>query len=376
MIEITDLKNCCGCEACAAICPKHCIDMIVQEGFYYPYVNKDSCVDCHMCENVCPEINKIAQKENIKYGAAGYIKDKDARMNSTSGGAAYLFSKKVTSDGGAAVGVAFDEEFQTHFVIAEDDEQIKSLQGSKYPQSRVGNVYSEIKKMLADGRKVIFFGTPCQTFGLKNFLGQKYDNLIVIDIICYGVPSPAVWKNYLDERFAGEKISEVIFKSKIKGWKKWRVFVKTDKTEYSAEKLNDIYMSSYLLGYNVRPSCYSCKFKGSSRCSDITIADAWGIPESNEQLNDGTGLSSVIVNTEKGLSFWRSLKNEMKYEEYSADDLVNGNPAYSVSISENIFRKKFWSHISAGNTLATLKKYSAASFFGKICNKLSGIFSK
>lgn len=376
MIEITDLKNCCGCEACAAICPKHCIDMIVQEGFYYPYVNKDSCVDCHMCENVCPEINKIAQKENIKYGAAGYIKDKDARMNSTSGGAAYLFSKKVTSDGGAAVGVAFDEEFQTHFVIAEDDEQIKSLQGSKYPQSRVGNVYSEIKKMLADGRKVIFFGTPCQTFGLKNFLGQKYDNLIVIDIICYGVPSPAVWKNYLDERFAGEKISEVIFKSKIKGWKKWQVFVKTDKTEYSAEKLNDIYMSSYLLGYNVRPSCYSCKFKGSSRCSDITIADAWGIPESNEQLNDGTGLSSVIVNTEKGLSFWRSLKNEMKYEEYSADDLVNGNPAYSVSISENIFRKNFWSHISAGNTLATLKKYSAASFFGKICNKLSGIFSK
>lgn len=376
MIEITDLKNCCGCEACAAICPKHCIDMIVQEGFYYPYVNKDDCVDCHMCENVCPEINKIAQKENIKYGAAGYIKDKDARMNSTSGGAAYLFSKKVTSDGGAAVGVAFDEEFQTHFVIAEDDEQIKSLQGSKYPQSRVGNVYSEIKKMLADGRKVIFFGTPCQTFGLKSFLGQKYDNLIVIDIICYGVPSPAVWKNYLDERFAGEKICEVIFKSKIKGWKKWQVFVKTDKTEYSAEKLNDIYMSSYLLGYNVRPSCYSCKFKGSSRCSDITIADAWGIPESNEQLNDGTGLSSVIVNTEKGLGFWKSLKNEMKYEEYPADDLVNGNPAYSVSISENIFRKNFWSHISAGNTLATLKKYSAASFFGKICNKLSGIFSK
>ena len=376
MIEITDLKNCCGCEACAAICPKHCIDMIVQEGFYYPYVNKDGCVDCHMCENVCPEINKIAQKENIKYGAAGYIKDKDARMNSTSGGAAYLFSKKVTSDGGAAVGVAFDEEFQTHFVIAEDDEQIKSLQGSKYPQSRVGNVYSEIKKMLADERKVIFFGTPCQTFGLKNFLGQKYDNLIVIDIICYGVPSPAVWKNYLDERFAGEKICEVIFKSKIKGWKKWQVFVKTDKTEYSAEKLNDIYMSSYLLGYNVRPSCYSCKFKGSSRCSDITIADAWGIPESNEQLNDGTGLSSVIVNTEKGLGFWKSLKNEMKYEEYPADDLVNGNPAYSVSISENIFRKKFWSHISDGNTLATLKKYSAASFFGKICNKLSGIFSK
>ncbi len=376
MINIKEPKDCCGCEACSNICPKQCISMRLNEGFYYPEIDNTKCINCNLCETVCPIINHTETDGENKFGIAGYIKDHSARVKSTSGGIAYLLCKYVVENNGLAYGVSFDSNFNSIFSGASDIEELKQQQGSKYPQSRVGRIYAEIEKVLCNGKTVIFVGTPCQVYGLSNYLRKDYNNLFLIDLICHGVPSPEVWQDYLKNMFHDEIIKSVVFKHKEIGWKRWNVRIETDKRIYSQERTDDIYMSSYLCGYNVRPSCFSCNFKEDSRKADITIADGWGVPEEDREINDDKGLSSLIINTKKGRQLFDLVKNELIFKEFSVDELVRGNVAYSRNITQNLFRNKYLNDIQKKGVLITLNKYAINSPYGKICMKISNYINR
>lgn len=377
MIQIKKLGDCCGCEACANVCPRECIHMEARDGFYYPVVESKLCVNCGLCEKICPENAPVmVRKDFEKKGIVARIKDDAARYQSTSGGAAHILTKRIVSDGGVAYGVAFDAQFGTVFTRVDQIENISALQGSKYPQCRINDGFLKVRRDLNDGKRVIVFGTPCQIQGLSCFLGKKYDDLILVDLICHGVPSPIIWKNYLDELFPQEQIQKVVFKHKKNGWKRWCVFIQSDCNTYTRERTEDLYMSSYLSGLNVRPSCFSCHFKGDNRAADITIADAWGTPEKNHILNDGKGLSSLIVHTRKGADLVKLVESEMIFETYSIEALTSGNRAYDTCILPNVLRNRFFRELNRKDILLVLQKYSLTTFCGKLSMKITGLLHK
>ena len=199
MIEIRDKHACCGCEACVQICPKQCISFEEDaEGFRYPSIDRTICIDCGLCEKVCPVLNQsVPMMPLVVYAAQN--KNKEELLHSSSGGIFILLAKEILKKNGVVFGAKFDDKWNVVHAFAESEETVKAFMGSKYVQSRIGNTYSEAKKFLDSGRQVLFSGTPCQIVGLKRYLRKDYDNLLTVDIICHGVPSPKAWHRYLDE---------------------------------------------------------------------------------------------------------------------------------------------------------------------------------
>lgn len=198
MIEIKDKKDCCGCRACVQICPKDCISFLMdEEGFSYPKVNESDCIDCHLCEKVCPIKNENPQIEP-KEVIGAYNLNEDERSLSSSGGMFILLAKKTIAENGVVFGAVFDEEWNVKHTYTETKEGIFAMLQSKYVQSNIGDSYINVRSFLKQGRKVLFCGTPCQVLGLKRFLRKDYANLLTVDFLCHGVPSPGVWKKYVE----------------------------------------------------------------------------------------------------------------------------------------------------------------------------------
>ena len=199
MITITDKSQCCGCSACAQRCPKQCISMQMDnEGFLYPQVDSSKCVDCHLCEKVCPVINQYEARTPLNVYAAKNS-DGEVRNQSSSGGIFHILAERTIRNGGVVFGARFDKNWQVVIDYAEDMEGVEAFMGSKYVQSRIEHAYIDVKRFLAEGRDVLFSGTPCQVAGLRKFLCKHYENLLTVDFICHGTPSPKVWRIYLNE---------------------------------------------------------------------------------------------------------------------------------------------------------------------------------
>ena len=236
MIDIKEKNNCCGCSACVQICPKQCISMAADnEGFLYPQVNSAICIDCGLCEKVCLVINQSAPREPLVVYAAKN-NNEDIRLKSSSGGIFTLLAEKVIEEGGVVFGAKFDADWNVIHDYTETIEGLAAFRGSKYVQSIIGDNFKTAKQFLNNGRKVLFSGTPCQIAGLKKYLRKEYDNLLTVDVVCHGVPSPMVWRDYLDykraKRAAGKNtvssslkelpvITGISFRDKTKGWKKY-----------------------------------------------------------------------------------------------------------------------------------------------------------
>lgn len=204
MINIQDKKDCCGCSACASVCPKHCITMSEDsEGFIYPCVDESVCVDCHLCERVCPIINYGNDREPLAVYAAKNP-DESIRMQSSSGGVFTLLAERVIDEGGVVFGATFNDRWEVVHDYVETKEELAKFRGSKYVQSKIGDSYQKAKAFLKNNRKVLFSGTPCQIAGLKKYLRKDYDNLLAVDFICHGVPSPGVFRTYLQEEIDKE----------------------------------------------------------------------------------------------------------------------------------------------------------------------------
>lgn len=358
MINIIDKYNCCGCEACVQACPKRCISFDEDsEGFRYPKVDESLCVECGVCERTCPFLNpyehRIPQSQ-----VAAFNPDNLIRELSSSGGIFTMLAERVIREGGVVFGVRFDEHWQAVFDYTENIEGLAPFRGSKYVQARVGLAFQQVRDFVKQGRKVLFTGTSCQVAALRHFLGHDFDNLLLVDIICHGVPSPKVWARYLDEvtRNTVQAISDVQFRNKKQGWKRFNVDMKYDHQgqhyTISSWHQQNHFMRIFLQDVILRPSCYACKAKGGRSGSDMTIADFWGIDQLNPQMDDDQGTSLVLVYTPKGAEQINALGLETWEAQYA--DILRYNPSVEKSKVEHPKRSEFFARLDSSKSIVNL----------------------
>ncbi|MFR1757493.1 MAG: Coenzyme F420 hydrogenase/dehydrogenase, beta subunit C-terminal domain, partial [Thomasclavelia spiroformis] len=318
MIVIKDKSMCSGCHGCMNICPKNCITMKEDnEGFWYPIVDREKCIECGLCEKSCPILNDMSVKNSPKAYAC-YNKDDEIRKESSSGGIFTLLASYIIKRGGVVYGAAFNNKFEVEHIQVSTIDDLSKLRGSKYVQSKLGNTYSEIKKLLSQEKLVYFSGTPCQVDGLLSFLNKKYDNLICQDIICHGVPSPKLWKYYL-RQFKLEDNAKIVFRDKSTGWDSYS-FTINQNNKYSQLASQNDYMKVFLKDLCLRPSCYDCHSKSLHRNSDITLGDFWGIKEIySEMYDENKGTSLVFINSDKGKNIFNKILNEIKFKYVDID---------------------------------------------------------
>ncbi|MBQ9254554.1 MAG: Coenzyme F420 hydrogenase/dehydrogenase, beta subunit C-terminal domain [Bacteroidales bacterium] len=343
MIEIKDKKDCCGCAACESICKQNCITMVSDtEGFLYPKVDKTICIDCNMCEKVCPVLAKKDRREPLQTFAAKN-KDIQTRRQSSSGGVFSLIASQVIEKGGKVYGAVFDENFDVCHSCIEKKEYLYLIRGSKYVQSNTQGIFPKVEKDLKEGKLVLFSGTPCHTAGLRTFLRKDYDNLILLDVVCHGVPSPKVWRLYLDKIRQGEKVTSVSFRDKAKGWNNSSITIKTTKRTISQVMFGQTYMKGFLKNLYLRPACHHCAFKGYKSLSDITLADFWGVEKEYKDFADRDGVSLVMINTLKGKE-WLDLSKADSIET-SLDFAVKNNSPIVSSVKPYETREYFFANI-------------------------------
>lgn len=387
MISITQKQDCCGCNACAQICPKQCITMQEDdEGFLYPRVDTENCVDCHLCERICPVSNHGTERKPLKVYAA-INKDEEVRKQSSSGGIFTALAEQVIKQGGVVFGARFDEQWQVKHDYTETMEGLAAFRGSKYVQSRIGNTYQEAEQFLKVGRKVLFSGTPCQIAGLRNYLRKEYDNLLTVDFICHGVPSPMVWRRYLKEEVARQcdrknsvlshpiheedvLVEGISFRDKTLGWKKYTFALSLSMTNGSGKKIHfcsfspmtkNEYLRGFMSNVYLRPSCYSCAFKKQKSGSDITLADFWG---NSNVFNDDKGVCAVIINNIKGYNFI-DIPLIDKLDE-TIENVIVSNRCYFKSTRKPDNRNKFMKSMSETSVFRSIDLYGKPSFKEKV----------
>ena len=336
-------SNCCGCGACLNSCPKNAISMKEDSyGNVFPEIDGELCVQCGKCVSVCSYQKDAEGQLPVKVYAAA-AKEDAILKNSSSGGVFAVLANKVLDQSGVVFGCAaeYSEKtgIHTHHIMVEDRSALGKLQGSKYVKSDVELCYREVLRQLKNGRMVLFSGTPCQVDGLNGFLGGKqYDNLITVDIICHGVPGEKLFRDYLaeEEKHLGMRVCGFDFRSKENGWGSF-AFVEHCKTADGRERKQmkfarrSSYYWMFLKGASYRDNCYSCKYAGKRRFSDLTIGDFWGIEEmhseylQNGQLNPKKGISCILANSEKGRSFLGKCWEEMTLLDSSFDAAAKAN---------------------------------------------------
>lgn len=323
MIKLSKREDCCGCGACEQICPKQCISLSADnEGFLYPIINTQLCIDCHRCEKACPVLNPDPIRKPLRVLAA-YNRDESIRDKSSSGGIFTIVAEEVLRRNGVVFGVKFDKDWNVVFDYTRSTEGLEAFRGSKYVQAFVGNVYSKVQEFLKEGTIVLFTGTPCQIAGLRKYLNKEYKNLMLMDLICEGVPSPKVWKKYLHEEICrlSQKIyhipikdliiQDISFRNKKDGWKSFAFSLQLAYKDKLQQLIllpeyvnrNSSYLQAMFRYLDLRPICYECPFKSCKSHSDITIADYWGIDALHPEIFDNQGTSMVYIHSEKGESF-------------------------------------------------------------------------
>lgn len=354
-MKLVDKDKCCGCSACISVCPKGCISMSEdKEGFLYPIVDSVKCIDCGLCEKVCPVLHPLKNEaEPLVYTAIN--NDESIRMQSSSGGIFTLLAEYVIENGGVVFGACFDRDWNVVHDYTETKEGLVRFRGSKYVQSNVGNSFSQVKIFLDAGREVLFSGTPCQVAGLKNYLRKPYPNLLTVDLVCHGVPSPYVWRKYLQEtvckayRIKKNKsavnicdyISDIKFRAKDKGWKKYsfKIEYKDGRIEINPFYENP-YMNIFLSNLSLRPSCYVCPAKLNNVQSDITLADFWGVNKIDPNIDDDKGCGLLFLNNKEKIGLLYSLQCMLFNQ--SLDNVSKYNPSILYSVNKPGNRKFFF----------------------------------
>ena len=329
MIHIVKPEDCCGCSACKSICPKQVISMKPDSlGFLYPVVDVDKCVNCGLCDKVCAFNDHYDTSLNFPEPLSYGVRHKDIKEVETSrSGAAFIaLSDLILDKGGVVYGVGYKEHFRVSHKRATTKLERDEFKGSKYVQSDMGDVFSQVKKDLESGLLVLFSGTGCQVAGLSSFIGKRNrDSLFLVDIVCHGVPSPYIWRDYLNylERQQKKKVTAVNFRDKKRfGWT----------AHQESFELGDSFVSSCVYSklfcqcIMFRHSCGNCHFTNLKRPGDITIADFWGWEKDNPDFNsDDKGANLVLVNTEKGKKLFEEAQRELDIIEASREAYLQPN---------------------------------------------------
>ena len=372
-----DKKKCTGCSACFNSCNTGAIQMVPDEcGFIYPKI-LNSCVNCGLCENICKNRYHIV-KANIKNVYAAWSKNNDIRFESTSGG---LFSELVSpvlDNGGYVFGAAYDNDMSIHHICVSSLEDLHAIRQSKYSQSNVDSIFKDIKSLLLNSKIVVFCGSPCQVAGLRSYLGKDYDNLICIDLIRHGVPSPEVFARYLLEKGGEHKVTAMSFRNKHPESRSSTLDYWLDNGEKISESYEESpYIKGFIQNLYVRPSCFQCKYKGIERCSDITIGDFWGIDEFHPGFSDDKGTSAIIVHSEKGIQMFEKIKDQLAYVEATSHEVGAWNSCIYRPVEKNIRRKEFfekWNHETISEAVLELEVLNKNN--GQSTKKVNSLLEK
>lgn len=384
-IKLFENKNeCCGCTACMNICPQRAIKMEKdEEGFLYPVVDKEKCIECGLCKKVCA-FQKGYNVENRLEEVGVYAtknKSDEVRMHSASGGMFYAIAKYVLNKNGVVYGVVFDDWIHAIHVRTDSMDGIKKMMGSKYSQSELGEIYKEVKKDLKNEKLVLFTGTPCQVAGLNKFL-QNIDktNLILVDLVCHGTPSPYLFQDYIKfiEKNKKKKIIGYYHRSKKIAWQQHteNIVYEDGKEDYTS-RLSQTWKRLFGTTLFFRPSCYSCKYTNTKRTGDITIGDFWGIEKYNKEFTDNKGVSLTLVNTIKGQKVFDEISKDLIINNRKIEEAIVKNPQLKQPINIDIDeRNKFWNDYKTKGFKYIASKYGGYNNIGKLKNLVKKIIKK
>lgn len=346
MINLVEKKKCSGCTACVACCPQNAIIMTFDtEGFKYPVIDREKCIECGKCLRTCPILNK-QKKNKVTLSYIAINKEKEQRLKSASGGIFSVIALNVLEHGGVVFGAAYDADFQVRHIAIENKKDLHKLQMSKYVQSDLDGVFNSVENYLKNGRLVLFSGTPCQVAGLKAYHNNEDSNLILLDLVCHGVPSPVLFEEYkkaLKEEYKSN-IENIYFRSKVLGHHLSTIAVSfSDGKLRHSTRLIKSYPRLWFAGYSSRPSCYACSFKEEDRVSDFTLFDSFKSADYYGFNDDDLGLSNVYIRTQKAYDIWEQIQDRIIAVKTDAA-ITNQNDGDMIfeSAEQNMNRKDFW----------------------------------
>ena len=359
---LADRNLCTGCGACASSCAHKCICMKPDEyRFVYPIVDVTHCVQCGLCEQGCPVVKEQSSdtSSSLPKAYAAYSKDENLRKESSSGAVFSELAHYIFGKGGVVFGAAYDGQYNVQHICAESREDLASLRGAKYAQSDLGEVFQDVRSRLNRDQPVLFSGTPCQVAGLKSFLRKEYENLICVDFVCHGVPSPMAWKAYVVYRAKidndGEFPQSINLRSKETGWSRYKyssVFKYKNGKRSVCLSGDSLFMKLFIGDYICRPSCENCPFKGYSRNSDLTLGDFWGIWDIKPEMDDNGGTSLILCQSDHGAKLLEGIADKLVMTQVTLEEAIRQNSSMLTASPANPRRKEALDMIRAGNIAA------------------------
>lgn len=359
--------NCTGCSACLNACAKGAIKMVEDErGFLKPQIDKDKCVDCGLCDKVCNATcsETIAQKSL----SAFYLKASDEKVveKSTSGGAFTVLSDYVLAKGGIVCGSVMDQNFDVYHIVTSTSSDRDKMRGSKYVQSEIRNTFKEIKAALLQGKYVLFVGTPCQAAGLKAFLNKEYELLIIVDMLCHGVPNVRMFKDHIRfiEGETKKRAFSYSFRNKHYAWRPGAIQEIELDGKLSSCFNNQSFVDFFSKNLSLRTSCYDCEFRRQERCSDFTIADFWDLVNVTGD-KDAKGVSLVTANSSKAVSLISELSKNAHIKEVPYEKV-----AYRYQHKKLLMPRfdiaEFWETYNQKGYKAIVRRYYDSSMYRRI----------
>ncbi|MDO4321553.1 MAG: Coenzyme F420 hydrogenase/dehydrogenase, beta subunit C-terminal domain [Lachnospiraceae bacterium] len=364
MNSVNPENGCVGCSACYSICSQKAITMGADNyGFYIPVVDADKCIHCKRCVKVCPLLsNNIERDKDASISKYMFVKNIDQRSNSCSGGVFYALAEYILRQNGIVCGCIWDDTFVAKHVCTEQLETVKKMRGSKYVQSNMQNCFKEIRDYILSGRKVLFCGTGCQTTALKQYIGEKGNDLLVCcAVVCGGIPSPKIWEYYRNflEKKESSKLKRVEMRDKKHGWLMPEIYVEF----MNGKKIREVLLHENLYGVNfgeglfINESCMKCNFKLNKVNADILLSDDWGINKNRLRDSRNKGSSAVIILTDKGKNILSQIDDKMISYEGNIDDIIDSHHVLTKNHIENKWRKEFFERVTAENIFDLLKYY-------------------
>ena len=377
----TNKKNkCFGCGACANICPKDAITLCEDEkGFLYPNIDKEKCIDCGKCKKVCYfyDKNKIINKPLHFYAVKH--KNEKIRKVSTSGGAFTALAEHIINNNGVVYGATYDKDMVVFHERIDTVNGLNKLRGSKYVQSKIDYCFSKIERDLKDGLTVLFTGTPCQAAAIKLYFKDRYQKLILCDIVCHGTPSPKTFRDHINfcEQKTKKKIIDYQFRIKDYGWHSTnhieRIKYKGGKND-SKTALSQSFKYLFYSCKTLRDSCFECPFANVDRVADITIGDFWGIEKYYKEFDDNTGISLMIINTPKGADVFEKINTIVDYIETDKEKSLQHNLIKPTNKPKGV--EQFWQEYNVKGYRFILKKYTPYGIKNRCAYYVKNIIKK
>lgn len=381
MIEIKDKSDCMGCTACYNVCPQKCITMQTdEEGFLYPNINTDDCINCNVCDRICPLRKETIFSPFVTLAFATQAKDSEIRNNSSSGGAFSVMAHWILQQKGVVFGAGYDKDFNVIHYGVEDYAELSTLRGSKYVQSNLRDTFNEVRNHLMQNKWVLYSGTPCQIAGLKSFLKQKTlcEKLILLDLVCHGIPSPKVWQKYLlyNKTRLHSDINFVSFRHKKYGYagSTMALGFTNGKIYYSGRDIQ-FFKYTFFEDINTRPSCFKCHFKTIKRESDITLYDCWHVNEFDKTMDDDKGTTMVLIHSDRGRKLFDMIKQNLRFCPAKVEKAIDLDGVMAVECTKsNPKREAFFKDLDVLDMRQIINKYFPLTLKKRLVFALKPLF--